>query len=51
MKVSFTNRVAIVTSAASGTGRACVQRYAREGATVLVSDVDEAGRQGNGATG
>lgn len=39
----FTNKVALVTGAASGIGRACAQAYAREGARVAVSDIDEAG--------
>jgi NAD(P)-dependent dehydrogenase (short-subunit alcohol dehydrogenase family) len=43
MVIDFTNKVALVTGAASGIGRACAQFYAREGAKVVVSDVDEAG--------
>ncbi len=39
-------KVAIVTGAASGIGRATAEMYAREGASVLVADVDEAGGQG-----
>ena len=35
-------KVAIVTGAASGIGFACAQRYAREGATVVGLDRDEA---------
>jgi NAD(P)-dependent dehydrogenase (short-subunit alcohol dehydrogenase family) len=42
---TFTNKVALVTGAASGIGRATVQSYAREGARVVVSDVDEKGGQ------
>jgi NAD(P)-dependent dehydrogenase (short-subunit alcohol dehydrogenase family) len=36
-------KVAIVTGAASGIGRSAAQLYAREGAKVVVSDVDEDG--------
>lgn len=37
------NKVAIVTGAGSGIGREVAYSYAREGAKVVVSDVDEAG--------
>lgn len=36
-------RVALVTGAASGIGRSTAELYAREGARVVVSDVDESG--------
>lgn len=36
-------KVAVVTGAASGIGRSIAQMYAREGARVVVSDIDEAG--------
>ena len=41
MKLS--DSVAIITGAASGIGRACVQRFLEEGATVLACDIDHAG--------
>jgi NAD(P)-dependent dehydrogenase (short-subunit alcohol dehydrogenase family) len=37
------NRVAIITGAASGMGRATSELFAREGASVVVADFDEAG--------
>jgi len=39
----FNGKVAIVTGAASGIGRSSALLYAREGAKVAVSDVDETG--------
>jgi NAD(P)-dependent dehydrogenase (short-subunit alcohol dehydrogenase family) len=45
MNGEFTGKTAIVTGAASGIGRASAQSYAREGASVVVSDVDEVGGQ------
>jgi NAD(P)-dependent dehydrogenase (short-subunit alcohol dehydrogenase family) len=39
---SFDGKVAIVTGAASGIGRASARRFAREGASVVVSDIDDA---------
>lgn len=36
-------KVAVVTGAAAGIGRASAQTFAREGASVVVADVDEAG--------
>lgn len=41
----FTGKVAIVTGAASGIGRASALLYAREGANVVVSDIVEEGGQ------
>lgn len=40
---AFTGKVAIVTGAASGIGRAIAQRYAQGDARVVVSDVEEEG--------
>lgn len=39
----LTNKTAIVTGAAKGLGRAVAQGLASEGATVIVSDIDQAG--------
>ena len=39
----FDGKVAIVTGGASGIGRTTCQYYARDGASVVVTDVDEAG--------
>ena len=39
----FKGRVAVVTGAASGIGRALAERCAREGMRVVIADVDEAG--------
>ncbi|HEX2729303.1 MAG TPA: SDR family NAD(P)-dependent oxidoreductase, partial [Rubrobacteraceae bacterium] len=38
-------KVAIVTGAASGIGRASAERFAVEGARVVIADLDESGAQ------
>ncbi|WP_225336569.1 SDR family oxidoreductase [Halomicrobium urmianum] len=43
METDFQSRTAIVTGAASGIGRATAERFAAEGANVVVSDVDADG--------
>ena len=35
-------KVALVTGAGTGIGRACVELFAREGATVVIAEIDEA---------
>jgi NAD(P)-dependent dehydrogenase (short-subunit alcohol dehydrogenase family) len=40
---SFTGKVAVVTGAASGMGRAFAQRFAEAGMKLVIADVDEAG--------
>lgn len=41
----FENKIVLVTGAASGIGRACVQRFVAEGAIVVAIDQNEAGLQ------
>src|SRR4026209_719807 len=43
MNPSFQNKVAFVTGAANGIGRATALAFAREGASVVLGDVSEAG--------
>ena len=40
--MSLLNRVAVITGAGAGIGRAVAQRFAKEGAKVIVADIDEA---------
>jgi NAD(P)-dependent dehydrogenase (short-subunit alcohol dehydrogenase family) len=42
---SLQDKVALVTGAGSGIGKAVALAYAREGAAVVVSDIDEKGGQ------
>jgi len=43
MNISFDNRVAIITGAAHGFGRAIARAFAQRGATVHICDINEAG--------
>jgi NAD(P)-dependent dehydrogenase (short-subunit alcohol dehydrogenase family) len=47
-KGSFAGKVAFVTGAANGIGRAAALAFAREGASVVVADVSEQGNQDMG---
>ena len=44
-KLSMTDRIAVVTGAATGIGFACAEALAEAGATVVIADLDEAGAQ------
>jgi NAD(P)-dependent dehydrogenase (short-subunit alcohol dehydrogenase family) len=41
MKLSFLNKVVIVTGGANGIGRGIVQAYSEQGAKVVIADIDE----------
>ena len=45
----LTGRVCIVTGGAQGIGEACIRRFAREGAEVVIADIDDA--RGNALAG
>src|SRR4051812_3159598 len=42
---TFENKVALVTGASSGIGKACALQYAREGASVVVADITDKGNE------
>jgi NAD(P)-dependent dehydrogenase (short-subunit alcohol dehydrogenase family) len=43
MSMTFSGKVAVVTGAANGIGRATAQAFAAEGLKVVVADMDTAG--------
>ncbi len=43
LPMKLTDRVALITGAASGIGWACAQRFLEEGAIVVACDIDRAG--------
>src|SRR5438093_38960 len=49
MSLRLQNKIAIVTGAAHGIGRAIAEQFAQEGAAVLVADVDEPAGEETGA--
>ena len=46
----FTDKVALITGAASGIGRATAIRLAQEGACIMLADIDQAGLDATMAT-
>ena len=46
MSMTFSGKVAVVTGAANGIGRATAQAFAAEGLKVVVADMDTAGGEG-----
>lgn len=42
VQLGLRDQVVIITGAARGIGAACAQRFAREGAHLILADVDEA---------
>lgn len=46
----LTNKVSIITGAASGIGRACAERFLKEGAYVVLSDLDQSKGKSTRAT-
>ena len=47
---TFENRIAVITGAANGIGAALAHGFARQGMTVVVADLDEAGAQKTAAS-
>jgi len=45
MELGLKGKVAIVTGGASGIGKACVEAYSREGANVMIGDIQVAGAE------
>ena len=43
MSERLVNRIAVITGGSSGIGRGCAQRFAREGADIVIADIKEGG--------